>query len=473
MSSSSAETSAGGANTSSVNAATSGGSSGAGGDATNTNTSSSNTNTNTNTATGGSGGSSGGDGGASSTGGSGGGANSTVRGTVVNHWLHPVPGVIVMVGDQEAMTDGDGAFEFEEVPETYDIMLDVTYPRYGGTGRYGWVYQGVTRRDPTLQVYGGLALRSSNVLVNPTNVTAGTDRVAVMALGGDYGRYDREGDTASYVSFSYFGPPAVTMYGHALQWIESEGLPTEYVAYDSTNLIAFDSEVTDYVAFTVDFTENEVASGAISGSVTSLTGDARRNAVYVRFASNALIQVVDDSPGAEGSFVYTVPSLPEASILVAAHEGTLYDGARAVAYQNGLSPGATDVALEIPSPPVLNAPAPGAVLDENTVFSWSGDAQAFVWQLSSDTVYEAIYVVTSSKDLTVPAFANGLDLVRPGDTYTWRVETHGDPDSVDAMLGAEGFMGDFHDIAYDEPDGPGAGSGSYATSAASSVTAAD
>lgn len=438
---------------------TSGGSGGGGSDTTSTASSAT---------TEGTGGSSGGAGGVSGSGGSGGGATSSVRGTVVNHWLHPVAGVTVMVGDQTTTTDGDGAFEFEAVPESYDVMLDLTYARYGSTGHYGWLYQGVTRRDPTLQVYGGLDLRSTNVLVNPSNVPAGS--VVAMALGGEYGRYLREGATQSNSMVSFFGPPAITMYGHALAWVETDGLPTDYVAYDATPLIAFDSAVADPVTFTGDLTENEVTSGTISGSVTSPTSDARRNAVYVRFASNAVIQVVKDSSAIDESFTYTVPSLPDASILIAAHEGDLYEGPRAVAYQNGLNPGETNVELAIPAPVTLTAPSDAAPLADDTVFSWSSEAQTFVWLFWSQSVNEGLFVVTAQKELSVPTFPNGLDLVRPGDDYAWRVETHGDAESVDAMLGAEGFLGDFNDIAYDEPEGPGSGTGSYTASPVRGVT---
>lgn len=416
---------------------------------------------------------SGGSGAFGGSGGSGGGEGSAVRGTVVNHWLRPVRDVTVMIGDQVTTTDSEGEFEFENVAGTYDVMLDVSSLRYGVAARSGWVYQGVTRRDPTLQVYGGLSLRSANVTVNPTGFVQVEDGVVAMALGGDYGRYDRRGTTASQSQLSYYGPSSVTMYGHGLQWIETNGLPTSYVAYGSTNLLAFDSEVTDSVNFTVNPGTDTIQSGVVSGSVSSATSDARKNAVYVRFASNAVIQLVDVSPGSEESFAYTVPSLPEASIVVAAHEGDLYDGARAVAYRDGLSAGATSVALAIPSPAVLTAPSNGAALGDDTVFSWSGEAQTYLWMLWSNTTNEALYVVTGEKQLTVPTFPNGLDLVRPGATYSWRVETHGDAESVDAMLGDVGFMGAFNDIAYDEPEGPGTGVRTYTATAVRGVTTAE
>src|SRR5690606_11740659 len=91
---------------------------------------------------------SGGSGAFGGSGGSGGGEGSAVRGTVVNHWLRPVRDVTVMIGDQVTTTDSEGEFEFENVAGTYDVMLDVSSLRYGVAARSGWVYQGVTRRDP-------------------------------------------------------------------------------------------------------------------------------------------------------------------------------------------------------------------------------------------------------------------------------------------------------------------------------------
>jgi hypothetical protein len=263
------------------------------------------------------------------------------------------------------------------------------------------------------------------------------------------------------------------MNAHALQWVEVDGLPIEYVAYDDAGLLAFDSESDADVEVEVDLTENEVASGTISGTVASPTSENRSNAVYVRFASNALIQVVDDSPGSESSFTYTVPGLPDASIMVVAHEGEIFDQERAVAYQSGVSLGQTEIRLEIPVPAHLSAPEPGATLQDDTVFTWShDDGQAFLWHLSATSADEGVFVVTAQREVKLASFAEQLGLIRPGEEYTWRVDTHGEPASVDAMLGPEGFMGDFNEIAYDEPEGPRAASGTYTASAVRTVVAA-
>src|SRR5690606_3237953 len=124
----------------------------------------------------------------------------------------------------------------------------------------------------------------------------------------------------------------------------------------------------------------EVTSNTISGTVTSPSYDNRRNGVYVRFSDNTIIELVDDSPGTETNFTYTVPSLPNASITMAAYEGWVFGEARAVAYRSGVG-SSEPVELTIPSPPVLNAPAQDSTLSDATVFSWSSDGSAFVWYI--------------------------------------------------------------------------------------------
>ena len=87
----------------------------------------------------------------------------------------------------------------------------------------------------------------------------------------------------------------------------------------------------------------------------------------------------------------------------------------------------------------------------------------------SESYYEGLFVVTTSKTLSVPTFPNGLDLVRAGEYYDWRVETHGDFDSVDAMAGPNGYAGSYNLYFTDRPEGPRAVSGRYAISVAGYV----
>src|SRR5690606_29222642 len=252
------------------------------------------------------------------------------------------------------------SFEIADVPEEYDAMMIVRYRRFGNDGpEYGWVYQGLTRRDPTLQVYAGISLRSGNIHFTPQNLDlSGNPRILGTALGGDYGAWYREGTTEVSTSTSWYGPGTVTMSAHGLAWEETSGLPTSYVAYDTLSAPVAVTDSTGTTEFELDLADSVVASGTISGSVTSPTTDDRENRVYVRFASNAVIPVVEHyGPSLMSDFTYTVPSLPNASITVAASEGTAFLSAAAVVHRDNLSPGQSEISLTIPSPCVLNAPA--------------------------------------------------------------------------------------------------------------------
>src|SRR5690606_28167392 len=110
-----------------------------------------------------------------------------------------------------------------------------------------------------------------------------------------------------------------TMNAHGLLWEETDGVPTAYHAYDNSGLIAFDDSSTDYTAVALDMTDEEVPSGSISASVDSPSYADRRNGVFVRFSSNAVISLAEEYVADETNFTYTVPSLPNASITLAAH----------------------------------------------------------------------------------------------------------------------------------------------------------
>jgi hypothetical protein len=69
----------------------------------------------------------------------------------------------------------------------------------------------------------------------------------------------------------------------------------------------------------------------------------------------------------------------------------------------------------------------------------------------------------------MPSFPNGWEL-RRNVSYLWRVETHGESASVDAMTGDEGFIDEFGPSLGDEPSGPQRTSGSYSISVSRRVT---
>jgi hypothetical protein len=388
----------------------------------------------------------------------------TVRGKVINHLLHPVPNVPVTIGDDTTTTDSDGEFEIDDVADTYDVQMVVTFPRYGGQGQYAWVYQDLTRRDPTLQVYEGVSLRSGNHDFTPTSAATSTTSEVRIALGSEYGTYSRDSGGAVQTSMSWFGPGTITATGHGLVWDETSGLPTMYRAYHTTSspIAIADS---GQAMWGLDLADNSVSAGTISGSVTSPTSDDRENRVFVQFASGAVVDLITHyGSSLMSDFSYVVPTLPNASVTMAAAEGTAYFGAAAVAHQDGVTAGESGIDLVIPSPPTVIGPAGGTTIGPSTTLSWTaGSHNAFVWSAISNYYYEGIYVVTKRTQLSIPTFSNGWTM-RPGDTFTWRVETHGNADSTDDMTGADGFADSFGYYSGDEPRGPRRDSGSYSIS---------
>jgi hypothetical protein len=422
---------------------------------------------------GGSGGDSGegGSGNETSTGGSAGNAGTggmsgdpTVRGKVVDHLLHPVANVPIWVGAEATTTDNDGEFEVEDVADTYDVQMVVTYPRYGNTAIAGWVYEGLTIRNPTLQVYGGNALRSGNFTFTPTNPPPDTS-TTVIALGSEYGNYARADSGAVQTSFSWYGPATITATGHGLVWNETDGVPTAYTAYTaSSSPFAFsDSSSTPWG---LDLAANSVDTDTVSGTVVSPTTNERSNAAFVRFTSGAVIQLANQTgANATANYSFLVPTLPNATITVVAREGDSSFGAVGVAHRSNVTSGQTTPALTIPTPPIILGPANASTLNENSMFSWNGSQDVSIVHMESNNFYESIYVVTARKTIPMPTFMNGFAL-RSGDDAYFRIEVHGELATVDEAAGENGFVDTLGPYG-DSPDGPRRDAGTFALSAGS------
>ncbi|HEX6274924.1 MAG TPA: hypothetical protein VFZ53_17900, partial [Polyangiaceae bacterium] len=166
--------------------------------------------------------------------------------------------------------------------------------------------------------------------------------------------------------------------------------------------------------------------------------------------------------------------VPSSSIEVGAVEGTWSFSAVGVAHRDRLAPGAMDVALEIPTPAQQVAPAHQVTgVDGSTVFSWTSQAQAFVFGIENvdpNSPFVGMYIVTGEKRASIPEFPNGFTLI-PDDLHNWRVEIHGDATSVDELAGPEGFADSW--APYGEgPNSPKRGDGSFSISGGRRFTTA-
>jgi hypothetical protein len=419
------------------------------------------------------GGGTGGDGTGGTTGGTGGGGDDpTVHGRIITTWNQPVPNVTVMIGDAEADTNANGEFEIPDVADTYDVKFVLNYDVYGNSRTYAWAYLGLTRRDPALQVYNGLPLRSGDIGVTPTGLT-GTDfsnRQLNMALGSPDGMNSYEVSLPAGIGSSgatWQGPETTNVTAHGLLFEhDANGQPTVYRSY--TQVLGVLSE-TDAAMFVLDVPDETVPGGTVAGTVTSTTSSDRTNYVYLRFESHAAMQLVEHygSTLNPASFTYPVPNVQGGSIEVGAVEGTWSRGPAAVAHRDRLATGQMDVALQIPVPSQQVAPADGLTgVDGTTIFSWTSQAQTFVWaaeNVEPSSPYGGMFIVTAEKRVSIPAFTNGFTLL-PGDLYEWRIQSHGNVASVDEL--ADPDTGGFDSWAPfpDGPQNPKRGDGSYTIS---------
>ncbi len=414
-------------------------------------------------------------GGADETGGAGGaaGGDTTVRGRVIDFWGHPIPNVPVEIGGEVTLTGSDGTFTVAEVAAEYDASLVVDYLA-PGRRIYGWVYQGLTRRDPTLQVYGGLPLRSGDFALSLTTEPFDADWNLTMSFGGPDGTSTHEdvGDNGiDPGSVSWRGPDTATFTVHGLLWQydTTTELPISYLAYDST-LIALTEPVK--TEFSLDLSPDSIASSNLRGEVLGSAAN-RTHSAFVRFATGAAIEVAREYE-APGTFSYLVPSLPGSSLTFAASVGSAFSPPLALAHVEGLAPG-QDVEVTLPTPSTLLTPATAATdVTRETPFRFlpspdSGGAVVVVFDRVD--YYDGLYIVTAREEVTIPEVAGGAFGLQPAATYVWWVETHGEQSTVDELAGADGFL-DAFSWDYAQPTGPSLGSGSYTMSGARSFTTA-
>jgi hypothetical protein len=371
----------------------------------------------------------------------------TVHGTLIDYWGHPLSNVVINIAGQQVPTDKDGKFTAENVPAEYDATLRVT--REVNTRQYGWAFIGLTRRDPTLQIYQSLDDQESDGYVKSTSPALLANDVASAALGTVEGTRQKatiEPNTQYGTYFSAYWQGGETVMGtmHGLLWAKdgTTDLPTAYKGYDA-KLIALAAGTP--LDVTLDLKKTDIVANAIAGTVAPYAKGERVNSMFVRFDTGGSLQVVEDAPPPANAFSYLAPVLPKSSITIAASEGAGYEDVYSIVHKDGLAPGADPGTLTIPAPATLVSPtAVATMVDENTEFSFTGSADskgAFVVHMEATQFYDYFYIVTAKKKFKLPDVPSfGWE---SGRVFYWRVETHGNFKTVDEMAGAKGFADEF------------------------------
>lgn len=394
-----------------------------------------------------------------------------VSGRVIDFFRRPVPGVPVSIGERTVETDADGRFSIADVESPYDAKLMLRTIRLNSPSRYGYVFEGLMRADPTLQVYSALVERSASSLdltILNADLPGDSDRMVLLGFASPDARFLETSIQREVLSIlgepAWTGPAEISGPVHALRIISSDGFagspPAVYEAHQASTLSARDGEVAELV---LDLHASIVPTASVSGSVTGGTLDARSNAVALRFEDGAVLPLIDES-GVAPSFEYLVPAFEGSSLTVAAVDGVI--APYAVAWRDGVAPGASDVVLNVPNPVTLTAPQSGAPVTPSTLYSWSSlgqTARTFVWRVEFRDTFEGMLVITSRTQIELPTFPDGFT-VPAGTPYSWSVETHGDAASADALAGRDGFLAPFA-VVDPYPIGPARGSGYYTESA--------
>jgi len=440
---------------------------------------------------GGSGGNSGGAGGNAGKGGSGGSGGSaggtTVTGHVIDYWGHKLPSIQVEIGGTKVSTDAQGAFTIPNVAAEYDASLVVKVADTAEVA--GWVFQGLTRRDPTLQVYLELVSRHQYVDVEggaglASALTA--SRTFSVATAGPDGQDEFKNvvpDNFTEGTSSWRGPIATQETAYGLVWQpDANGLPTSYVAFDSKAL-ALDSAASNNALVTFDMTPKSITASAISGTVTPGALGERENWAFVQFPTNAAITVARDKAGSN-TFSYLAPSLTGSSMVFAATEGDANTGAYSLVHKDGLAPGKSGISAQLPVPASNLAISPAGNVNKvssTTVFSFQpgmGNAGPFLIEFDNldASSYEHLLIVTTKTSFTLPKVLNDSYALLPGKSYYWRVQTHGTFANVDAMASTTGYLDEFSGTDYlygfPSPAGPRHGDGAFTISANQTFTLA-
>lgn len=415
-------------------------------------------------------------GGATGTGGTsdadGGPSGAVVHGKIVDFFMNPIPNASVSVGTNSAISDATGKFTID-APATYDLSFTISTTISSTPASIGWLFQGLTRRDPTLQIYNGTQDRNSDVNFDITGVTfplSATQSLALdVAVPNGEDNLTLDSAQSSYGPIGWNGPASTTGSVHALLWTFSgaQSLPTKYTQQASHTLTLTEGTTP---SVTLDLSTSLLdpgpGSGALKGSVSSPTTTDRENDVFVQFTDNAAIQVVKDG-APTASYSYVVPSITGASIVAAAATGDSFFTPYAVVHQDGLAMGQTAPLMTIPVAPTLLGPVSAATVTGSTVFKWSGAPNVYVFTVNFTATYDVMHIVTTKTQAPLPSFPASAFTIPPGTDCTWAVETHGTYATVDAATTASGFL---DSMASGMVRGPRRGAGSYTDSESRSFT---
>jgi len=395
-----------------------------------------------------------------------------VKGTVIDFYGHKLSGVRVTIGDTTVVTDAQGRFEIQDdVPEEYEIACSLR-PALN----FVWIYQGVTRRNPTLQVRQGTPYRSGQYKLELKNGSFAADEITHVGFGSADGGSQREVSSATSTGgWVWYGPETTAANVHALRWkADSDDLPVSYSSHASL-FAGFSTTSGDLPEISLDMAPTTITTRPVSVKINvGTTTEQRRTYAYVTFKDSTRIELVSDY-SEKTSVVYNIPTLPDSVVTIAAHSGFFTAGPPYSVAWKDVPADATNLELNIPSAPSPLTPQPNAMnVDSNTQFTWGDDVTTpQVWlfhayELSqppsaSDKATGDVYIVTNKKSLRIPTVGGTFPL-SSATRYAWVVERSTTATTVDQATTSAGFLNTYAFVDREVPEGPPRGDGVLAES---------
>lgn len=379
---------------------------------------------------------------------------TNVAGRVVgeNGQAAPANTKVFVPGKAPAFTDDTGRFTVAGVTPPYDIAVvssanaeDVSY------------YRGVTRADPQVVMWGaspplalGAQVRGSLAGTFSTAVP-GTFRLNEQRIrfesSGTYPGQNATVNNAGTIGGQFNWGSGSTLIGtaHALQWQKNSltGEATGYFGYARVdNVTLVNGNTYDFGSIALQ----AVTTASISGL---LNPPPNFSGVYatVRLVYGSTSFPIVNNPFPGTAWSYLVPSNVGGAFTVI---GTAQDANNpnllSVRQIAGLAPGASNVNLDIPAPPLPGVPSDGATgVTTATLFDWTSYAATnpiyrvtFTPNAGGDPLYRVITTATST---TIPDLS-ALTLALPAAaTYDWKVEALAPFGHVNEVLAPSAIVG--------------------------------
>ena len=359
-----------------------------------------------------------------------------VAGRVVGLLGNGLTGLTVAIGDRTTTTGADGRFSIPGVTPPYDLAIVLS-----GTPVMAGLYHGLTRPDPTL-----VFLFFVDSIGAKTGVISGT------VSGGDPIPSDGEVTGAVFASpeasgvvsigsrdyslpLSWFGPATTIGTVHLLQWrTPMPGAPpTAYTAFGTVTAI----RVTDGETVSVGNDPlYDPGAASISGTAVPPAGyQLFSKTLDLEFADDAILPIGGET-NAETHFAFPVPrNITLTAVVTAAArlDGTGDTFRR----ESGITRGATDVTIVLPTPAVPSTPVDGGTgVSTSTDFRWrplAGGVHLAIF--NGEATKPSFYVVTAEASTHIPDLPALGAALPSASRYSWFVVGYAPFASVDAYTG--------------------------------------